>query len=347
MSDLRIEPREGIYYAVGTFDGKRIRQSLKTRIEKIAKEQCAILEAKLWKRRSYGEAAVRTFEEAALSYLQQGGEGRFLPRILKHFREQALGGITPGDIRQMAILLYPKAGPATRNRQAIIPARAVIRHGHSRGWCAPISVELYPVPKSRKHKPVDRMWLDAFLKQSDHDKLPHLSACVLFMNQTATRVSEAIRIEGQDIDLQRRIAILDRTKTDEDAYRYLTAELVVRIAALKSGHDERVFSYTDPKAVNRRIRAVCKRAGITYRSTHSAGRHSFATNAMASGADVKDAMDAGGWKTARLFMETYVHSHDAGRRVAEMFDRKTGPIDANAPQSIKRTRVRFGKRNGI
>lgn len=346
MSDLRIEPREGIFYAVGTFDGKRIRQSLRTRVEETAKEQCAILEAKLWKRRSYGEAAVRTFEEAALSYQEQGGEGRFLPRILKHFKGQALGGITPGDIRQMAILLYPKAGPATRNRQAIIPARAVIRHGHSRGWCAPISVELYAVPKSRKHKPVDRTWLDAFLKQSDADRLPHLSACVLFMNQTATRVSEAIRLEGQDIHLAQRIAILDRTKTDEDAYRYLTAQLVARVAALNPGPFDRVFSYTDPKAVNRRIRAVCKRAKIPYRSTHSAGRHSFATNAMASGADMKDAMDAGGWKTARLFMETYVHSHDAGRRVAAMFDRETGPIDANQPQGIKRKGNRFGKTSG-
>lgn len=346
MSDLHPEPRKGIYYAVGTFNGKRIRQSLRTRNEETAKEQCAILEAKLWKRRSYGEAAVRTFEEAALSYQEQGGEGRFLPRILKHFRGQALGSITPGDIRQMAILLYPKAGPATRNRQAIIPARAVIRHGHSRGWCAPISVELYPVPKSRKHKPVDRTWLDAFLKQSDADRLPHLSACVLFMNQTGTRVSEATRLQGQDINLAARTALLGRTKTDEDSYRYLTAELVGRIAALDPGPFDRVFSYTDPKAVNRRIHAVCKRAGIARRSTHSAGRHSFATNAIDGGAGIKDVMDAGGWKTARLFMETYVHSHDAGRRVAEMFDRKTGPIDALKTQGIKRKGNRFGKTSG-
>lgn len=345
-NEIRPELREGVYYAVGAFDGRRIRKSLKTRDEEEAYRQCALLQSKLWERRSFGEAAVRTFEEAAVSYQEQGGEGRFLKPILRHFRGKPIGKITPGDVRQMALILYPKAGPATRNRQAIVPARAVIRHAHSRGWCAPLSVELFPVPKSRKHKPVDRAWLDAFLAQSDKDKLPHLSACVLFMNQTSTRVSEAIRIVGSDIRLSERLVILGRTKENEDEVRYLTAELVARIVALGAGDDDRVFSYTDPKAINRRMQAVCARAGIPYRSTHSAGRHSFATTAMESGVDVKDAMDAGGWKTARLFMETYVHSHNAGRRVAEIFDRKTGPFDANQSQGIKRKRNRFGKTSG-
>jgi hypothetical protein len=34
------------------------------------------------------------------------------------------------------------------------------------------------------------------------------------------------------------------------------------------------------------------------------------------GASIKDAMDAGGWKSAKLFLETYVHSKDARRSLA-------------------------------
>lgn len=359
-NEIRIEPRKGsgIFYAVGTFNGKRIRESLKTRDRERAQEQCALHQAGLWKRLNYGEAAVRTFEEAAVSYIEQGGEKRFLAPIIKHFKGRVIGSIAPGEIRAMALKLYPAArtvvskkgkvrvvtvGPAARNRQAIVPARAVITHGHSLGWCPKISVELFEVPKSRKHKPVDRAWLDAFLAQSDADKLPHLSALVLYMNQTAARVSEAIRLEGQEVDLGRRLSVLEKTKTDDDSVRHLTTELVVRLASLGLKAGERVFSYTDPKAVNRRISAVCKRAGIPYRSTHSAGRHSFGTNAMDGGAKVKDAMDAGGWKSAKLFMETYVHSTEAGRAVAEMFDAKSGPIAAIQPQDVKRKRNRFGK----
>lgn len=344
MSNLEVKERGGVFYAVGTINGERIRKSLGTRDRKRAEEQCALFEARLWKRHSYGEEAVRTFEEAAESYLKQGGEGRFLPRILKHFKGRPLGKIKPGDVRDMAVTLYPKAAPSTRNRQAITPAVSVINHGADRGWCAPIKVKAFEVPKSRKHVPVDRAWLDAFMAEADRSKLPHLSAIVLFMHQTGARVAEAVNLTGECVDLGRRVVVLAKTKTEEDSVRTLTAELVGRIAALNPREGERVFSYTDPKAVNRRMKAVAKRAGIPERTTHSAGRHSFGTNVMAAGAKVKDAMEAGGWKSAKLFMETYVHSNEAGKNVAALFDEQKGPIDTNAAQSIKRQRRRFGKR---
>ena len=91
------------------------------------------------------------------------------------------------------------------------------------------------------------------------------------------------------------------------------------------------------------MKSVAKWAGIAIRTTHSAGRHSFGTNVMAGGAKVKDAMEAGGWKSAKLFMETYVHSLDAGKSVAAIFDAQSGPIDTNLAQSLKRQRRRFGK----
>lgn len=343
MPDLRIEDRDGIWYAVGTFNGKRIRKSLNTRVEETAKEQCVLYEAKLWKRHSYGEEAVRTFEEAALSYMQQGGEARYLGKLLKHFKGRSLGTIKPAEIRDAALTLYPKAGPATRNRQCISPARAVINHGHDRGWCGHVKVKAFDVPKSRKNKPVDRGWIEAFLAEADKSSLAHLSACVLFMHQTGARVSEAINLMGEHVDLNARAVLLAKTKTDEWVPRYLTAELVVRIASLNPIVGRRVFFYTDRQAVNRRIKAVCKRAGIEPRSSHAAGRHSFATNAINGGAKVKDAMDAGGWKSAALFMQTYVHSEEAGRNVAGIFDRQTGPIDTALPQAKIKRLVRFGK----
>lgn len=344
MSGLKPEPRKGVYYAVGTFNGERIRKSLGTRDEKTAAEQCALYEARLWKRHSYGEEAVRTFEEAAESYLIQGGEGRFLPKIMKHFKGRALATIKPGDVREMAITLYPLAKTATKNRQAVIPARAVINHGHDRGWCAPIKIKLFEVEKSRKHKPVNDRWLDAFLAQCDHDGLPHLAALVLFMNQTATRISEALRVTGERIDLASKTCLLEKTKTDEWVECYLTAELALRIGMLGIQDDAPIFRYTDRCAVNRRIASVCKRAKIEPRTTHSVGRHSFGTNAINGGIDVKRAMDAGRWKSAKLFMETYVHSDDAGRSVAAMLDKKRNYKSAKMAQLTKPKRQHFGKK---
>lgn len=344
MPGLTPKPRDGIFYAVGTIDGERIRQSLETRDPERAAEQCALLEARIWKRHNYGEEAVRTFDEAAVSYLEQGGEGRYVPKVLKHFRGRAIGSIKPAEIRMAALTIYPKASPATRNRQAIIPARAIVNHAHDLGWCGAIRVKQFDVPKSRKNQPVDKDWMTLFLAESDKSGLPHLSACVLFMQHTGARVSEAINLTGEFVDLEKRIALLEKTKTDEWSPRYLTVELVARMAALGLEKGKRVFGYTDRQSVNRRIKAVCDRAKITSRSSHAVGRHTFATTAINGGARIKDAMEAGGWKSAALFMQTYVHSEEAGRSVAGIFDRETGPIDANVAQAIKRKRVRFGKR---
>lgn len=343
MPGLKLKERDGIWYAVGSVAGKRIRESLGTRERGAAEELRAQFEARLWKRHTYGEEAVRTFEEAALSYMQQGGEARYLTKIIKFFKGRSIGSIKPAEIRDASLVLYPKALASTRNRQAIIPARAVINHAHDRGWCGPMRVKQWDVPKSRKNQPVDKDWISRFLIESDKSGLPHLSACVLFMQHTGARISEAINLLGEHVDLESRIALLEKTKTDEWSPRYLTAELVVRIGALGLRTGERVFSYTDRQSVNRRIKAVCERAGIEGRSSHAAGRHTFATNAINGGAKIKDAMDAGGWKSAALFMQTYVHSDEAGRNVAGIFDRQTGPFDTKAVQSIKQRRLRFGK----
>lgn len=343
--NLELQERGGIWYAFGSIGGKRIRKSLGTRDKKTAIELLAQYEAKAWKRHTYGEEAVRLFEEAATSYMQQGGESRYLVPIIRFFKGRAIGTIKPAEIRSMALTIYPKHSPATRNRQAVIPARAVVNHAHDLGWCGPLKVKMFDVPKSNKHKPVDRTWLDAFLAQADKDGLPHLAACVLFMHQTAARVSEAVNLLGEHVDLQARIAVLAKTKTEEWSVRHLTAELVGRMAALGIQDGERVFSYTERASVNRRMAKVCERAKISRRSTHSAGRHSFGTNAMSvEGADIKTAMDAGGWKSAKLFLETYVHSKDAGRSLAEKFDRQNGKIASIVTQPAKRKGYRFGKK---
>ncbi|MER9217933.1 tyrosine-type recombinase/integrase [Mesorhizobium sp. M0644] len=281
-----------------------------------------------------------------MSYLEQGGEGRYVPKVLKFFKGRAIGSIMPAEIRGAALALYPKATAATRNRQVVTPARSIINHAHDLGWCGPVKVKQFDVPRSKKNKPVDRDWMDKFLAESDKSGLPHLSACVLFMQQTGARVSEAINLVGQYVDLGARVAMLEKTKTDEWSPRYLTAELTARMAALGLGKDQRVFGYTDRQAVNRRIKAVCERAGIEPRSSHAAGRHSFATNAINGGAKIKEAMDAGGWKSAALFMQTYVHSEEAGRNVAGIFDRETGIFDAKMAQSILKKNIRFGKQKG-
>lgn len=263
---------------------------------------------------------MHTFQEAAASYLEHGGEARYLPRLVAHFGPRDVTTITPLAVREAAITLYPAAAPSTRNRQAICPARAVLYHAHELGWRMPARIRLFPAPKIRKTVPAGRRWMETFLDRCDLDQLPHLAACVLFMNLTGARVSEAIGLLGEHVDLRARTALLIKTKTDINSLRYLPDHLVERIRDLGPRSGERVFRFTSRFSVNERIAAVCGRAGLPYKSSHTVGRHAFATNALNAGVSVRVAMDAGGWKSSSIFLETYAHTINAGRTVMDRFN---------------------------
>lgn len=262
------------------------------------------------------------FSEAADSYVEHGGDSRYLPRIRDHFSGRPLVTIFPFDLKQMALTLYPKALNATRNRQAITPARAVILHGYERGWCNLIRIRKLREQPPKRKKPASVTWLHAFTRQCQKDGLPHLAALVLFMAQTAARVSEAIELRFSEVDFAHRRVTLLKTKTSTNSQRSLTDDLAFRMQALQVDRDPgaRVFRYSSRYSVNERIKVVCGRAGISYKSSHACGRHSFATNAIDLGVDIRTAMEAGGWRSSSVFLETYVHPRrNAGRIVADRF----------------------------
>ena len=263
---------------------------------------------------------VHTFRTAADSYIEHGGEARYLPPIIAHFGDMPIGEITPWDIKQMALALYPTQSGATRNRQALTPARAVLIHAYERGWCPLMRLTRFKQQAPRRKSPASPAWLQVFVRQCDQDGLSHLAALVLFMSTTGARVSEAVRLRWPEVDLNGRRVILLRTKTSTNSVRDLNDAVVTRLRQLARAPEDRVFSYLSRHSVNERIKAVCRRAGITYKSPHLCGRHSFATNALALDMDIKTAMEAGDWKSSSVFMETYVHVRNASRRVADAFN---------------------------
>lgn len=96
---------------------------------------------------------MHTFSDAAASYLEHGGEGRYLAKLIDRFGREDVASITPLAVRSAAIELFPAASPATRNRQVITPARAVLYHAHEMGWRMPARIRLFPATKTRRTVP--------------------------------------------------------------------------------------------------------------------------------------------------------------------------------------------------
>jgi integrase len=322
MATLTLKNRRGWWHAYGSIGGRRVRQGLGTRDKKQARELAAALEARLFKEKAYGSEAVRTFAEAFVAYAEAGGETVYAEPLVRHFGKMALAQITPGDVTAAARRLYPAHSGATRNRHVVTPVRAVINHAAELGWCPPIRIKQFKVEKP-KRRAIGRDWIDLFMAQADMDGLPHLSALVLFMFQTGTRISEACRVTWDNVDFGTREVALERTKTGRWEVAYLTPELVERLGALpRTG---RVFRYTNRDSARCRMIKVCARAGIEYLTPHQAGRHSFATNAFAMGASLPVVMKAGRWKSSRLVLETYAHADDAGEIITGLFEGQTDP----------------------
>lgn len=262
-----------------------------------------------------------TFAQAAASYVEHGGCNRYLPRVVEYLGDRQVTAIVPFDVTQMAHALYPTAKNSTKNRQALSPVRAVIMHGYERGWCNPIRIRSFKEERPHRRKPATPVWLHCFLLQCERDGgLEHLAALVLFMAQTGARVSEAIRLQWSEVDLNARSALLLRTKTSTNSLRHLTDDLVDRFRELRRGasEEDRVFRYTCRNSVNERLKAVCKRAGIKYLPSHTCGRHYFANAALDAGVGVRTVMEAGGWESGNVFLGTYVRPRvNASRTVAD------------------------------
>jgi integrase len=264
-----------------------------------------------------------TFRQTAVDYVEHGGEARYLDPIVKYLGDRPLRSIFPFDVRAMAEQLYPTQSGATRNRQAITPARAVILHGYERGWCDLIRIRRFKQDRPKRKMPANGVWLALFTRQADRDDLSHVSAIVLFMATTGARISEAINLRWRDVDLKAGTALLVKTKTSTNSLRYLTDDVAERLRQMraKARPDDRVFRYTRRHAVNERIAAVCKRAEIPYKSPHLCGRHTFATTAIEMGCDIRTTMAAGEWRSSGVFLEIYVHPRmDAGKLVADSFN---------------------------
>lgn len=257
-----------------------------------------------------------TFEECALAYVNDGGEARFIVPISTALAGRKLKHITPKDVRDAARQAYPNASPATLNRQAITPARAVINYGHAQGWCAAIKVRSFPVTKP-KRQAVSRAYLDTLR--------PHLPtpmfALMLFLHTTGRRIGDALGLTVADVDLHRMRAVIGRTKNGDPAIAILTAEVAELLTQVMPDAGA-VFPYAARSSIYPTLRRACKKAGLEYLGTHQPGRHSYATTLDDAGFSPKAIADAGGWKSVRLVSETYAHPEAPAERAAKLFGKK-------------------------
>ena len=303
---LKLYLRNGVWNYRGTIGPverrSRLRGSCKTSDKDIAARQIAEIETNYWKGHFDGPGSILTFRRAALLYRAAGKSDRFLARIEDYFKETLVKDITAGSIRTMAIELYPNCSGASRNRQGITPAQAVINFNAESELCSPIRVRRFKVDAKVKD-PVTLEWLRAF---SPHAGTA-VEALAWFMFLTGARIGEALAVRWEDVSLNGGTVLIRQSKVSSERVSHLPTPLIALLSNLPRVNDRPVFVYQNPDDIKHAWFGAIKRAKIKRLTSHSC-RHGFATGLLRRGVDVMTVAYLGGWKTPAQVLRTYGHA---------------------------------------
>ena len=221
-----------------------------------------------------------------------------------------LNSIKPGEIHDLAKKVKPDAKASTRNRHVIVPCRAVINFAAERGLCPHIRVKGFKEAKVIRQA-VDREWIDKFMAHAPHR---HLGLLALFMFMTGARVSEAVQLTPDDIDLNQSpgYAWQDQERQSARLSPYARACGSLRSLPPKRVADGswRVFGYMTRNAPARAWDDTIKRAKMPYAfGMRPDGTGSRREMIVRSGKDTKTTTDLGGLENASsLLIAPVVHS---------------------------------------
>jgi len=244
-----IDPRPGKtpnYYIRGTYLGQYVDESTGTTVKAVARgflqaKREAIERGELRTRRQIKQAP--TFLSAAISYMANGGERRFIgefdeetgewkPGLITHFGETLLSQIDQAAIDDAAITLYPNATPATRNRQVYTPVSAILKHGGR-------DIGLRR-PKGAQGKQ-KTLWLQpeqAFRVFKAAAKIDaEFAAFLTFLCYTGCRLSDGLDLTCDQLMLTESFAYFEETKNDDPRGAHLPPVLVAALANHPRGLD--------------------------------------------------------------------------------------------------------------
>ena len=276
-----------------------------------------------------------TFAGAALTYLNQGGERRFIRPLVVYFKETPLGRIDQQAVDDAARILYPpgiseQPSPhnATINRQVHTPVSAILSS-------AGVDLRL----KRPKQQTGRVRWINP---ERAEDLIGACSArlrpLVVFLLYTGCRISEATNLVWNDLELDQSYALVRTTKNGDPRGVHLPPVVVAELANLEGDRKSKVFGYQNRAHVYPDWREACERIGLEDFKPHDLC-HTWATWIRRyAGRDEKGLVATGRWRNRRS-VDRYVHvvvGEDA--LAADHLPNVTGKKSGESPAKRKEIR---------
>lgn len=276
------------YYIVrGEVGGRGVEVSTKTADKAAADRFKATLEVRLLDNRLPEPGEAITFTKAADLYIAWRDPSKYDRRLISRLKgaigQKIIGKLRHADLVDAANLLYPNCAPGTKNRDALRPAAAILHYAANNGLCPWLRVPLFkePRPKTRAVAQDTARVLIAGLEGKKR-------LLLLWLFRQGPRISDALKIRGEHIDLSRRTVSRHIGKTDEEVEEPLHDE-VWEILANDPPGEGWLFPWRTKSGVYKWLRPYVKALGIKF--TPHMARHSLGRWLNEDGASLRTIMD--------------------------------------------------------
>lgn len=285
--------RSPYWYVRGKVKGHLVFESTGTSDKASAEAYRRRREAEVYEYLALGKRPPTTFSDAALAYLNGGGDPRFLKPLLEHFKDTPVADIRQAEVDAAAAALYPGAAASTVNRQCISKVITVIKSAVDAEMPGAI---LRKIRRRRETKPVVVPATDGHIETLSPHLSPGLRALITMMTFTGLRTGEALRVVQNDI----RDGFIHVVKTKNGE---------ARMVPIPEGWEWPAggWGYKTTQGVGKALQRAHKAAGLPYRDGHELGRHAFAARWLAAGKGMKGLQLAGGWKKFSIPADIYGH----------------------------------------
>lgn len=281
--------------------GKRIRRSAGTTDRAKAQEYEDALRAQAWEVAKLGTQVSRTWDEAALRYIEKypdRNKAAHIRHFTTTFRGRALQSLTEEEIDAA---LQELNRPYSYNRHAATLRHLLTQARDEWRWIGAIPrVPKLQEPKTRVDflLPAEAAALVSALPEQHRD-------LVRFALATGLRLGNLLGLTWQQIDVTRKLAWIhaDQAKARKAIAVPLNNQAIEVLARQETG-TERVFPR---KRIETKVwkRALSK-AGITRRIRFHDLRHTWASWHAQNGTDQRILQELGGWQSGEM-VRRYAH----------------------------------------
>ena len=314
-------PKSPYWILRGTIDGKRVEISRKWQTQAEARRAIPDIISEL--SADPVQESPYTFRDAVKAYRASKPDARFLDPIEEFFGDWLISDINASALRTAAERLYPNAAPATVRRQLYTPVKAILNMAADEELCSPPRIKSPKDGNQRTYFFMPDAANDLITVLASNENA-YLAPLVTFLFGQGSRMAETLTLDGTDVHLKHKFAILRDTKNGEERAVTLIPRVVAALSRLPTiGKSGPVFRRLDglPFRVGKNnggqiadvFESAVKQIGLDPRRyTPHVCRHSWATWFYAETRDLLRLKSEGGWKSGQWQRYTKITSPTLG-----------------------------------